>query len=437
MRITGSGAGGFKVVAGAGHILQKGALGGAGLTTTWNSASLDTSDFYPEGSPGRERIRVSSDGTKMLMLGYNEVLRSGDAGETWTNTPQSQPEGGELQPYRAKATADLTTIYQPVTIFTDSGYFYRRFYLSKSTDSGATWADAPVVLPGGLDVDGDLYAMELTADGTGMWVFANFGYDPETNTQDYRLYSSADSGATWTQSTLPPGALTDPATDRAFQVGRNDVSRFLFASVSDDLTHYYKTTDSGVTWTEIPVPDPSPGHYSEAIIANDDFSKLALLKQQEIDDTDFHSSVVSTDSGSTWITTSVRDNPPRDHSMYNFSASADFQTLALTEETYNDSLDLDEHSVRLSTDGGASWQALNGPVFSSPYDEASALRISPDGTKLWATNGDSSASKFYRTTLNLTGNYAIVAKQWASIEFQYLGNGNWAPITVTGSAITE
>jgi hypothetical protein len=179
------------------------------------------------------------------------VLLSGNIsfGQNWTQT--SGPTGGFIS---LAASADGTTL---VGATPDS-------WIYTSTNSAATWALAPVLNLGWNSVG-------CSADGTKMAIVGN------------GIYVSADMGATWNQAPVPNFNWNSVTCS-------TDGSKWF---VTADYGYIFSSIDSGTTWT--PLTAPSSYHWVGIACSGDGTQVIAAPESGPV--------YISSDSGSTWSLT--------------------------------------------------------------------------------------------------------------------------------------
>ena len=221
------------------------------------------------GSRHWYQITSSADGTKLAALGNNSIYTSADSGATWTE----QTAAGTHYWKSITSSADGTKL----AAVTSDGFIYT------SADSGATWTER--VANGAVQWQ----SITSSADGTKLAV-TEIHYDEVAGTNSGSFYTSTDSGATWVQR-VDTGihewrAITSSAdgTKLAVTEGHYDEAS------STDIGSVYTSTDSGATWTERTTTGANQYHY---IASSADGSKLAVV----IPDDGIYTSA---DSGATW-----------------------------------------------------------------------------------------------------------------------------------------
>lgn len=208
------------------------------------------------------------------------IMRTDDGGQTW----QRQFEEGY-----ASATSYLNLVHfwdaqngiaigDPAESDTDPIPF---FEIYKTSDGGENWtrvnsAGIPAALPNEYGYGGDYHVV-----GDHVWFatldFSTFEY--------WRVFHSADRGATWTAANALCGSIN--FADTLHGVG------YYFGN--PDYGFRY-TDDGGATWTDIPAPD---GAISSLVLIPQSHYILATARSNNI--TGPFRTMLSTDLGQTWM----------------------------------------------------------------------------------------------------------------------------------------
>ena len=298
-----------------------------------------------------------------------------------------------------------------------------------STDGGATWTDAGA--PSAFESDIAWSALACSADGyrvvaadggsagllctlpyQGPWRFADASWGPKTVASSSdgtkfvaagdSIYTSRDSGATWTQTSATGGSVASSA----------DGTRLIAAAAGGLI---YQSTDSGATWKQTSAPGPflwssvassadgtnlvavctlygpntynppgagriyhssdsganwkssGPLGYWESVASSADGTKLVASMRQDSSGSPGNI-FQSTDSGASWHLSGAPAT-----NWLSLASSADGVKLAATT---------DVGFVYVSTDSGATWMVSWTPTggLYSGYDYS--VSLSADGTKL-------------------------------------------------------
>jgi hypothetical protein len=393
VRVSGLGAGGWKIAQNSGQSVVAGNLAG--------SSSLAGIYWIP-----REEVRnwasvaSSADGTKLAAITYGALYTSADSGVTWIPQNVSLPTTG-LFPPQLVSSADGTKLFALVS---------SRNPLYVSMDSGMTWANRRVSTSDGIEL-GDGTSLACSSDGTKL---VAVDYDGGGGGQG-NIYTSTDSGITWVVATnLIPW---DPVC--WLSVASSADGTKLVASGTFGI---YTSTDSGVTWiqqnTQI-----GPG----AVASSTDGTKLVAATYGNLIYT-------STDSGVTW--TAQTNGIPNGGSQ-NWSAvasSADGTKLVASIGPEPSSGGSASGQVYVSTNSGALWTArginVSGISVASSADGAK-LAVAASSDHLYITGPAPVAT----TTMGTAG--YLIGGQNTAVELLYIGNGQWLPISHDGSILAN
>ncbi|NQV89788.1 hypothetical protein HQ487_00095 [Candidatus Uhrbacteria bacterium] len=193
---------------------------GARLYRTEDCMRSFDSETYVDTRAGVSVVQVAVDwyNTNMIWIGLSngDVLRSGDAGRTWTNVLKT---GNEISGFLINNTDSRQVL---VSTFKDGIY--------KTTDTGTTWTE----IDGGLkDLKQSkrVYTM-IQSNDSGVVIASS----------EYGLTRSVDFGSTWEAIAL----LTSPGqvTIRAVAMDAEDPETLYYASGAT----FYRSLDAGVTW---------------------------------------------------------------------------------------------------------------------------------------------------------------------------------------------
>ncbi len=252
---------------------------------TWTPTSAPIQNWFSVAS--------SADGTKLVATANTSpVYASSDSGATWTAATN-----GPITEYLScvASSADGTKL---VVGFYDS--VHRNGGMSASTDSGAAWAilaNAPATVSVAASADGTKLfvgagpcfgcasaSFEISTNSGANWlatsVTSSFAWSAVASSADGNklvamnpnanglIYTSSDSGATWTTNSSPgeswisvassaDGARLVAALGGGFNPGGPSVGGPVYSSI-----------DSGATWTSNDVP------YAFSVASSADGSKL-------------------------------------------------------------------------------------------------------------------------------------------------------------------
>ena len=208
-----------------------------------------------------------------------------------------------------------------------------------------------------------------SADGTKLAAVVNDG----------SIYTSSDSGTTWSEQTA--------AGSRNWYSITSSADGTKLAAVVDDGS-IYTSADSGTTWTE----QTSPGQrYWRSITSSADGTKLAAVA--------YNGSIyTSADSGTTWTEQTAAGS----RSWYSITSSADGTKLAAVARN---------GSIYTSTDSGATWteQTAAGSRYWI------SIASSADGTKLAAVANGGSIYTSTDSGTTWTEQTSAGSRSWQSI----------------------
>jgi hypothetical protein len=290
-----------------------------------------------------------------------------------------------------------------------------------STDSGASWTARE-------SGNRNWYAMASSADGSKLVAAVSFG----------RIYTSSDSGVNWTAR---------ESSRNWYEVASSDDGSKLVAVVRGG--YIYTSTDGGASWTE----RHSPQRWQSVASSADGTKLVAAVEGEQIH--------TSTDSGVTWT---ARES----HRVWNaVASSADGSKLVAV--VFNG-------PIYTSSDSGVTWQeresnrawwtvassadgsklvagltiGYDNPAFISIDSGATwrasetrgswrLLASSADGSKLVGVLADGSLSTIYTSTASTTPGVggSISGTSSDTIELQYVGDGMFNVLSHVGSPTVQ
>lgn len=366
-----------------------------------------------------DTIRVSSAGTGGFKIAQNagqsivETRNFNPATADWTTTLS---DAGSAVALSADGTTSISVFDHqcgggPCTVYP---------MIRRSTDSGATWVT-------GQTANGLYTSVATSSDGTKA-VAARW---------NGTLYTSADSGATWTfrESNRQWKAVASSANGSK-----------LVAVVNGG--QIYTSTDSGVTWTPRETTRDWHGVASSA-----DGTKLGAVVWGGF-------IYISTDSGATWTPGTINKF------WTTISMSGDGVKLVAGTGTLADTGEL-----FTSSNSGASWNPVtiisrvwrgvalssdgtkyivagdNSSIYTSDFAGTpvaiansnanwKGVAISADGAKKIAISSTQIRIPTYRAPLNTTigtMGYLVNSDALSNIELQYIGNGEWITLNSKGT----
>ncbi|MBF0466225.1 MAG: hypothetical protein HQK94_14220, partial [Nitrospirae bacterium] len=224
-------------------------------------------------------------------------------------------------------------------------------YIYTSTDSGVTWTTETDVSGVWNGITSNSDGTKLAAVSSGAYYLISYG--------DY-IYTSTDSGSTWTKQTNSGmsswNCIASSSDGSKLVVGNTGVG------YSDG--YIYTSTDSGATWIE---RTGAGSGYWKSIASSSDGSKLAAGGY----DTYIYT---STDSGATWTAQTSAGS----RYWHGIASSSDGSKLAAV----NNGVGYSGGYIYTSTDSGATWTERTGSGSRDWYGIAS----SSDGSKLAAAS---------------------------------------------------
>ena len=352
VRISGVGAGGWKVAQNSGQAVLAGNAIALNVGSTWTAHGASTN----WGS-----VACSADGTKIVTIGAHQIYTSADSGLTWT------AHGPATNWSSVASSADGNRLVAVVF----GGQIYT------STDSGGNWA--------AYGPSQNWQCIASSVDGSKL-VAAVFGG---------QLYSSTNYGSTWS----PYG----PVTNWISVASSADGVKFAAAAYGGQI---YTSPDAGTTW----IPQGGTNNWSGIASSSDGTRLIAVTWPGQI--------FVSSNSGSNWTpcATSMQWN--------GIACSADGTKLAAVVQG---------GQIYTSSDSGATWTAREN------NRNWWAVSSSADGTKLTAvvsggqiyTSSPSLPTPNGSTTVGATG--YLIGGQGTAIELQYIGNGQFLPLSYAGT----
>ena len=277
---------------------------------------------------------------------------------------------------------------QRLAAVVDGGHLYT------STDSGATWTDRSTSVSG-IGWHRRWTSIAMSRDG--QWLAAVVWHG--------KLHTSTDSGATWTNRSRTGSAIAGNKKWQSIAMSSDGTKlAALVYGGSHGVSHIYTSKDSGTTWTELTTAG-SGRWYSIAISGNG--QKLAVGEEEG-------KLYTSTDSGATWTDRSTYGSTiAGDRVWYSIAMSRDGTTLAAV--VYGGGHD--SGYIYTSTDSGATWTKRTTAGSGRWY----SIAISGNGQKIAAvvkgghlyTSTDSGATWTDRST---AGGSAIFGnKDWQFI----------------------
>ncbi len=315
-------------------------------------------------------IAASADGSRLIAGAWpGPLYLSTNSGTTWTPIMGSTGDWSSVASSADGTKLLAASVDGPVLT---------------SADSGATWMTN--------NVPNFFWASAASsADGNTLAVASPIGGYPEG-----AVFVSTNGGLTWTSNYLGEVDGVTMSADGAKIIAAGSVY------VGGATNFFWRSTNSGLTWTGIPNAPPlhattSPSQY---IASSADGKKLIYALPFDVSGNP-GSIYVSTNSGDTWNPTAAPSN-----NWYSVASSADGNVLLAVP---NSGIFTPE-SVYLSTNCGATWTTN-----SSPNLIWGSVACSADGGKIFAAaqadaNFDENSGSIYSSQFIQAPSMAITAE---------------------------
>jgi len=369
VRISGAGAGGWKVAQNAGQAIFGNFSGFSSSSWTVSSAPNNLAWYG---------IASSADGTRMVaVFSAGGVYTSTDSGRTWGVADSTSRQWRSVA-----SSADGSKL---------AGVVNNSFVFT-STNAGGTWVQRTTGLPGS---GSPWSSIASSADGTKLVAVANGG----------GIYTSTDSGNTWAQRTsgLPGGgvaAWTSVASS-------SDGTKLAVAGGGA----IYVSSSSGASWSG------TSGGFGTSVASSADGTKLVgVVNGGGI--------YTSTDSGGSW--THQTTGLPASPAWTSVASSADGGKLAATVSgggIYT-SLNWGASWTQQLGEPNASWYAITS---SGDGNKLAAAINSTISGGIYTMQASSQTVTTAGTTGGLTGG------QGTAVELQYIGNNLFMPVSSAGN----
>jgi photosystem II stability/assembly factor-like uncharacterized protein len=344
-------------------------------------------------------LRIKGEGLAGWSIAQNAGQSIVIAGVT-THFPASSTSGWTAQTSGLPVSASWQSVASSAdgTHLVAAAYFGVGIYTS--ADSGATWTQQMSGLPAS-----GWSSVASSADGTHLVAVGDSG-----------VYTYVDSSATWT---LQTSGL--PASAAAWQSVASSVDGTNLVAVG--YTGIYTSADSGATWTQQTNGLPASVDWL-SVASSADGTRLVAVEEL----TGTGAIYTSADSGATWWQLTV--GLPASAKWYSVASSADGKYMVAVVRG---------GGIYASADGGASWtQQTTGALASASWKSVAS---SADGTHLVAvalssgsvyTNGSTEPINSNETTTTGTSGY-VSGGPYDSLELLYLGNGSFGILSSVGT----
>ena len=370
IRVSGAGAGGWKVIQNAGQYIPLNGLEVSNLGATVTALNAGSSRSW-------YNVACSADGACVAATSYTYYIRaSSDSGAIWTGLTAGPSDYDSIA-----VSADGNAI-----IAFDGGN--NTVYVSQ--DFGTTWMSYAV---GGAS---NWYEPACSADGSVIVVSGG-------NAGNVRV--SSDSGVTWTASNVV-GASTVRGVDCS-----NDGSRMIIAGYGSDV---FISVDSGTTWTASGAPD---GKRYWDVASSDSGQKLVAVEWMG------GAIFTSADGGTTW--TRRHEAGLRDWRCVD--CSADGSTIVAGVAS-------DAGYLYVSKDSGTTWTQCDYGGIQNWMSVAVTADGSRFFATYGDPNGDimSSTVTFNLETTSISTG-SLSGSQGDAVELQYVGNDRFHILSHQGN----
>jgi photosystem II stability/assembly factor-like uncharacterized protein len=280
------------------------------------------------------------------------VLKSADAGATWTLLGQAQFDRRTISKIVVDP-ANASTVYLAVGALATNG-LPGNTGIWKSTDGGASWN---VMVNGITGLADDDAVSDLIMDPTdSQTLYAAVGTPGGSPTNG--VYKTTDGAVTWAQVPTFPTGQSDKRVGRITLAVAPSTPQVLYGSIAASgqggaslgrLIDIYKTTDAGASWTPLNIPSPGPLNY--LAFAGDYHSTLAVdPSNADIVYAGGEFVIASTTGGASWFPIAEGETvgPHHDHHGVGFDANGRF-------------LDGNDAGIwRLESLSPLTWSNLNG-----------------------------------------------------------------------------
>ena len=325
-------------------------------------------------------VASSSDGTRLVGAG-DGIYISTNSGAIWT------PVQKGVLCSSAASSSDGSKLVAGGGMYGGSGPIYT------STNSGATWTTSSAPSTNWVSVASSTNGSKLVAAVGG-------GYGSP-------IYISTNSGATWMASSAP--STNTWSSVASSSDGSKLVAAAPRSSDYPSVGSIWISANSGAMWTVTSAPDTN----WSSVASSSDGSKLVAAVNGGLIYT-------SANSGSTWTPTSAPSS-----SWSSVASSSDGSKLFAAIGPNDPGL------IYTSTNSGATWTPTSAP----PSGAWTSVASSSDGSKFVVVGLFSiytpQSSAQTATTSGASG--YLTGGQDAAIELQYVGNGQFRPLSFVPS----
>ena len=371
IRVAGGGTGGWLVALNTNETILGNFL--IASNNTWLPSTVT--------SEGWQSIASSADGTKLVasVPSGNGIYISTDSGKTWANSTTS------YAPTSVASSASGSILYG----VTDGGG------IEYSTNAGASWN-----LAAGTST-ASWYGIATSADGTKAAAIIN----------GYGIFTSQNSGGSWGNANNAPAEYWSSIASSA------DGTKLAAVVAGGNV---WTSVDSGTDWTQ---QTGLPTGSWLSIASSSDGSKLvAVAGTGEGGVTDVI--YTSLNYGVSWTQSA---SAPSAESWYNVACSQDGGRIYAVANG---------GGIYASADFGLSWTAE--PVPNEPWHGVASSADGSTAAAVYQSTTTSGMIYYGRASTQLTststGTSGFVAGgQGSAVELQYIGKGQFMPVSMTGT----
>jgi len=244
--------------------------------STWSSQTIKYS-LDSNANAYFTCVASSADGTKLFATGSNSsssistcIYVSANSGSTWSERREPGTN------YLPGTTFPAKNFYLGIACNSDGTKVVcasQPGYIFTSTDSGTTWTQRTFT---------QQQWGPVTSDSTGTYLAAGIRNGPDN------IYTSNDSGANWVRQT----DTSSPSKSWRSVVYSSDASTLVACTLGN---YIFKSTDKGVTWTQL--TNAGTNTWGGLACSSNGSTIIAINSTTSL--------FTSTDSGSTWSTQTI------------------------------------------------------------------------------------------------------------------------------------
>jgi hypothetical protein len=343
--------------------------------TAWTQLSTWSGGFGSQSwqaLAGHSVIDMNADGSVIYTYGTNSgMIKSTDSGVTWVPGGGTNPGGLPI----SSIVASTDSRY----IMNSHSSFYSGYYgCYSSNDYGVTYA------PEAPSITFEKKITNIAMSANGQYRLLPFGgSDRYGGTQSGYVYVSSDYGATY----KIPSSLSS-LNKRWQAAGMTQDGSIMW--VGNWETYLYKSTNYGVNWVYVNIPNSTPDVYSTTASTSPSVysNKISLSPSGAIVALTTNTAFcVSIDYGNTWTVrasgynTNYNNGTGGQNKSFGISMRSD--GLVMVTTMYQN---FSANDIYYSTDLGSTWTSY--VASGSPY-RAACFAISPNGNVIYSGNGNS------------------------------------------------